>query len=527
MKAKSLLHNARIHTQAGGLIADSMAICRNRSVAVGNDLKYDPDFSSYQRVDLKGRTVTPGFVDAHTHFFFFALSLGHVSLQGLTSIEACRKKIKKHTATLKRTDWVVGEGYAPDLFAGRREPDRQALDTVTGGRPAIILSKDQHSAWVNSRALELAGITANTPQPAGGEIVRSADGAPSGILRETAYQRVFELVPLPSRSIIDKHYRQAVDHAHRMGVTGVHSFDGTEAFAYFSELAAANKLGLRINYYPPAIELPRLHKTGTRYATGDEFLRIAGVKIFADGSLGSQTALCFNKYLGSKDNSGIEVTPVPELKRLIKSASRLGLPSAIHAIGDRAVANVLDALETAPRLRLPARHRIEHLQLMRRKDIPRLKKLGVVPSMQPSHCPADIKMTRKYWGARARNAYIFRTLTERGIPLAFGSDVPIEPLDPLAGIAAAVRRARPGSRDTFYPEERLSADEALHAFTAGSAIAAGQEHCRGYLLPGYVADFEVLSGDITRVSASRLYDVRVLATVLDGKVKYCDGRLSL
>ncbi len=527
MKAKSLLYNARIHTQAGGLMADSMAVCRNRIVAMGNNLKYDPDFGSYHRVDLKGRTVTPGFVDAHTHFFFYALSLGHVSLQGLTSIEACRKKIKKHTATLKRTEWVVGEGYAPDLFAGRREPDRQALDTVTGDHPAIILSKDQHSAWVNSRALELAGITAKTLQTSSGVIVRTADGTPTGILRETAYRPVFDLAPPPPRKTIDRHYRQAVDHACRKGVTGVHSFDGAEAFAYFSELAAGGKLGLRINYYPPATRLPQLHKTGTRYATGDDFLRIAGVKIFADGSLGSQTAFCFNKYLGSPDNFGIEVTPVSELKRLIKSASRLGLPCAIHAIGDRAVANVLNALEAGPRLRLPARHRIEHLQLMRRKDIPRLKKLGVVPSMQPSHCPADIMMARKYWGARARNAYIFRTLIDHGIPVAFGSDVPIEPLDPLAGIAAAVRRAKPGSRDIFYPQERLNAAQALHAFTVGSAIAAGQEHCRGYLLPGYVADFVVLSDDITRIPASRLCDVRVLATVLDGKVKYCDGRLSL
>jgi len=212
LKAKSLLYNARIHTQAGGLMADSMAVCRNRIVAMGNNLKYDPDFGSYHRVDLKGRTVTPGFVDAHTHFFFYALSLGHVSLQGLTSIEACRKKIKKHTATLKRTEWVVGEGYAPDLFAGRREPDRQALDTVTGDHPAIILSKDQHSAWVNSRALELAGITAKTLQTSSGVIVRTADGTPTGILRETAYRPVFDLAPPPPRKTIDRHYRQAVDH---------------------------------------------------------------------------------------------------------------------------------------------------------------------------------------------------------------------------------------------------------------------------------------------------------------------------
>jgi predicted amidohydrolase YtcJ len=307
----------------------------------------------------------------------------------------------------------------------------------------------------------------------------------------------------------------------------VHSMDGPDAFAYFADLAERDKLGIRVNYYPSALLLPQLEKTGTRYGTGTEFFRIAGVKAFADGSLGSQTAWCFNKYNGSRSNYGMEEATVPELVRLIKRAGRLGLPCAVHAIGDRAVSNVLDAFEAAPAPRSGARHRIEHLQLARRNDLQRVKQLGIVASMQPSHCPSDIHMIRKYWGSRGKNAYVFRTILDLGIDLAFGSDVPVEPLNPIAGIAAAVRRALPGSRDVFCPEQRITAAEAVHAFTAGTAVACGQQHCRGYLLTGYPADFIVLDQDITRIAPNRIGDTAVLATVVDGDVKYADQSLSL
>jgi predicted amidohydrolase YtcJ len=270
-----------------------------------------------------------------------------------------------------------------------------------------------------------------------------------------------------------------------------------------------------------------LLKNKVYYGTGTDFFRMAGVKIFADGSLGSQSALCFNKYVGSRDNYGIETTTKKEMSHLVREAARIGMPCAIHAIGDRAIANVLDVFEGAPKLDFGARHRIEHLQMLRRKDVDRVKRLNVIASMQPSHCPSDITLARNYWGRRAANAYIFRTLVDRKIDMAFGSDVPIEPLDPLAGIAAAVRRAKPGSRDVFYPEQRLTAAEALYRFTVGPAIACGQAHCRGYLLPGYPADLVVLDRDITRMAASKINDTRVLATILDGRIKYCHSSMSV
>ncbi len=521
MTIRSLLYNGKILTQAEGVKADSMAIYRNRIVAVGSNLQHDPDFSRFQRIDLKGKTVVPGLVDAHTHFYYFALSLGRADLHDATSIDECLRILKKFSSKLGKNEWVVGEGYSPDRFKQREEPDRFQLDRVTGRRPAFIFSKDEHSAWVNSRALELAGISARTKDPSGGEIVRLPSGEPSGILREIpGYGGVFELIPQPSKSKIDRLFRKATEYAYENGVTGVHSVDGQSGFVYMSDLAQKNKLGLRVTYYFPAAMLPTLHKNRTYYGTGTDFFRVAGVKIFADGSLGSQTALCFNKYVGSKDNYGIEVLSTRKIAQSVKSAAKLGFPCAIHAIGDRAVSNVLEAFEQSPPLYFGARHRIEHVQLIRRKDLQRMKRMNVVASMQPTHCTSDIEMVRNYWGARGKNAYLFKSAIDKGIDVAFGSDCPIEPLKPLDGIAAAVTRARKGSRDRFYPDERISVAEALYCYTVGPAVAAGEAHCRGYLLPGYPADFVVLSEDISRISSKRLYDVKVLATVLDGKPRF-------
>ncbi len=527
MKNRLLFHNARVHTQADWQVVDSIAIDQNRIAAVGNNLDKDPDFKAYARIDLKGRPVFPGFVDAHVHFYYFALLLGRVNLAGLRSLDECLARIEEFAKNKSKAEWIVGEGYAPDRFDKRIEPDRFMLDSATGGRPSFIFSKDQHTAWVNSRALEIGGIDERTQQPVGGRIEKLDDGRPSGILREKgAYGPIFDKIPDPARSRIDKLYNQALDIVYRRGVTGVHSVDGPQAFSYLAARAESQKVGLRINYYPAASLLDKLEKEKIFYGMGTDFFRIAGVKIFSDGSLGSQTALCFNKYKGS-DNYGIAVVTSKEITAMAKHAAKLGLPCAIHAIGDKAVANVIDGLEQAPRLNFGARHRIEHLQLVRRKDLSRIKKLGIVASMQPSHCTSDIEMVRNYWGPQGRNAYIFRTVLDKGIDLAFGSDCPIEPLIPLDGIAAAVRRARPGSRDVFYKEERISPAEAIYAYTVGPARAAGQEHVRGYLLPGYPADLAILSDDPTKVAAGKLYDIEVMATFLDGRLKFAHDDLKL
>ena len=528
MRAKSLIYNARVYTQADNITVDSIALYKNRIVAVGNHLEHDPDFKSYRKINLRGRTVIPGLVDGHTHFYYWAKALGHVDLDGLDTLDKALARIKKHASGLGKKEWVVGDGFSPDRLKKRAEFDRYMLDKVTGGRPAFIFSKDQHTAWVNSRALQLAGIDEHIPDPEGGKIDRFDNGTPTGVLRENpGYNPVYSRITPPSKKEMYRRFQAALELAYKKGVTGIHSFDGPEGFTFYSELAEKNKLGLRVNYYAPAKHLPQLIKNKVYYGTGTDFFRMAGIKIFSDGSLGSQSALCFNKYIGSKNNYGIETTTKKEISRLVKEAARIGMPCAVHAIGDKAIANVLDVYEKAPRLDFGARHRIEHLQMIRRKDVARVKKLNVVASMQPSHCPSDIKLARSYWGKRAANVYIFKTLIDRKIDVSFGSDVPIEPLDPIAGIAAAVRRAGPKSRDVFYPEQRLTAAEVLYRFTVGPAIAAGQAHCRGYLLPGYPADLVVLDRDITGIAASKIYDTRVLATILDGQIKYCHPSMKI
>ena len=521
LKAKTLIYNAVIYTQSESLVVDSMAIYKNKIIAVGNNLEHDPDFKTYSKINLQGKTIIPGLTDAHTHFFFFAISLGRVKLHDKTSLEACLDEIKSYAKKLKKNEWVVGEGLAPDQFDNYLLPDKYMLDKVTGGRPAFIFTKDQHSAWVNSKALELAGITSQTKNPDGGEIVKFENGEPTGILREmSSYIDIYNTIPLPSDTTINKLYKKALEFAYQNGVTAVHSFDQKNGFAYFAKQAEKGTLGLRINYYFPDTTLDELLEDKILFGTGNEYLRLAGIKLYSDGALGSQTALCFHKYIGSKNNFGIEVESVKSMFKKMKKATKLGFPCAVHAIGDKAVSNVLDAIEQLPQMHFGARHRIEHLQLVRRKDIKRIKELNVVASMQPSHCPSDIKMIHKYWGKQGANAFLFKTLQKKNIDIAFGSDAPIEPLKPLEGIAAAVTRAKPKSREKFYPDEKITATEALYNYTVGPAKAVGQEHCRGSLIPDYPADFVILSDDVTKTAPSKLYDIKALATVFDGKVKY-------
>jgi len=528
LKKNKVFYNGRIYTQADGIIADSMAVRGDRIVAIGRDLEHDSQTRGFAKIDLKGLTVIPGLADAHTHFYYLAMAQSDVHLDGLMSFDEVLAAIETHAATLGADEWVIGQGFAPDSWKKHVDPDKDMLDKVTGRHPAAIFSKDMHTLWVNSRALKLAGLSDKTVDPEGGRIERQSDGEPTGLFREKpAFEPVLDRIRPPSPGRLRRLFKKAVAATHSRGVTSVHSFDGIEALDFFTGLAAAGQLDLRINQYPPAEKLPLLKKRGIRPEIDDARFAVSGVKIFADGSLGSQTAYCFNKYPGSDNNYGVEVTTQSEMLTLIREAAELGLPCAIHAIGDRAVANVIDCFEQAPPLDPPTRHRVEHVQMIRRKDIPRFARLDLTASVQPTHCSADVNMIDKYWGKRGRNCYIFKTMFKNRIPLAFGSDAPIEPLDPLAGIYSAVTRLpRRGSRG-FYPEERLSVAEAVFASTVGPAFAVGEHHLRGALRPDLKADFVVLARDIYRRSPTSIAATHVEATFLDGSPVFVNDPCSL
>lgn len=527
MKKYKLFYNGEFYTQAGdGLIADSMVIQGNSIVAVGKHLENDSSFSFSSKVNLRGKTVLPGFTDSHTHFRFHAIMSANVRLDGLTSLEATLDKIKKHSAKLAKNEWVLGSGFSIDRWRKRILPDRYMLDKVTGGRPAAIYSKDQHILWVNSKALRLAKISRRTPEPKGGVIDRFDNGEPYGILREIpGYFPVLRVIDDQTDAKTKRLFKQTLKEAYSKGVTAIHSMDGPKAYSHYKELSKNGALGLRVNYYPPPSLIPKLKKVGVNSGCNRDYLQISGIKIFSDGSLGSQTALCFNKYRDSKNNFGVETNTKKEILSIIKDATSLNLPCAIHAIGDKAAANIIDCYEKAPKLKNRVWHRIEHLQMIRRSDVKRLKKLNVAASMQPSHCPSDIKLVENYWGKRGRNCYIFRTLLDNNIPLTFGSDVPIEPLDPISGIAAAVTRTAPGIKKPFYPEQRISVTEAITGFTSTPPSIVGRAFEIGRLLPGYKADFIILSKNIYKTASSKIKDIKIIGTYFDGKLVYKDKSL--
>ncbi len=525
----AILYNGRVYPQFRVHRRPTVIVVSgNRIAAVGDDFKsLQSRYKKYRPINLDGRVVIPGLVDSHTHFYFWAATLDTVHLDGVPTFDEALKAIKNFSHRRAEGEWIIGDGWSADRWREYHLPTAEELDHVTGGRPAALFSKDQHILWVNTRALELAGIDKNSPDPNGGKIDRHPEtGRPTGILRELpAYFPVVRLLNRPEAGQIDRSWKKAAETVRARGVTGFHSVDGPEAWDYYRRLNEKKRLGFRVHYYFPAAMLNELIEKGIKTGLGDDNLRVGGVKIFSDGSLGAQTALMKQPYLGPRGGVGVEVNSETALRALVTRAVGGDLACAIHAIGDRAVANVISAYEAAaPKPYL--RHRIEHLQIISRSDIPRLKKTGAVASMQPSHCPADRKLVALYWGRRGRNAYIFRTLLRNNIPLTFGSDCPIEPLDPWAGIHAAVNRTGYGERGgRFYPEESLTVAEAVYGFTAGAAYAAGREEFSGKIAPGHQADLAILNDDIYSKPPSELYKTRVAATVYDGRVVHHDGSI--
>jgi len=526
-----ILYNGRIYPQYRVRTRPTAVVIEGSKIAeTGSDVTaLKRRYKGYRTVNLKGRAVIPGLVDSHVHFYFWAATFDTVHLDGMPTFAGALAAIGKFAAEQAPDDWIFGDGWLADRWEEYHLPTASELDAVTGGHPAALFSKDQHIMWVNSRALRMAGIDRNSPDPAGGKIDRDlVTGEPTGILREIpGYFPVIKLISRPDRRKVDQLWDKTAQIAYSRGVTGFHSVDAPDAWTYFTDRHRKGRLGFRVQYYFPVAMLEELIDKRIVSGTGDETLRVGGVKIFADGSLGAQTALMKKPYCGKTNDVGVTVTDVDDLVHQVGRSARQNLACAVHAIGDKAVANVITAFETVG-MRSHLRHRIEHLQLISREDIPRLKKTGVVASMQPSHCPSDRRLVAEYWGSRGRSAYIFKTLLHHGIPVTFGSDCPIERLDPLAGIHAAVNRTGYGERGgRFYPEEALTVAQAVRGFTSGPAYVSGREAFSGKIAPGYQADLVVLDDDIYDMPRSQIYKARVGATIFNGTWVYSSGSLNL
>jgi len=448
-------------------------------------------------VRLSG-TAWPGLIDSHIHLEGLTDHLLTLDLSGARSLEDTLRRVERWAAGLAPDAWVLGASWYNDAWPEPAFPSRLDLDRAARGRPVMLRRKDGHSVWVSSAALKLAGIGRDTADPPGGVIDRDAGRQPTGILRETAIYRVSKLIPEPAAADLDRAMARALRALARLGLTAVHSMDGSSGFASLQRLHARGRLPIRVTYNLPLADLVHAERMGVRSGWGDEWLRIWGVKAFLDGSLGSRTAEML-------DGSGTARLLQPDLVDMIERCAHAELNVCLHAIGDRAVRRALDALEPHGRAWNRWRPRIEHAQCVDPKDMRRFARIGVIASMQPIHAVADRELADADWPDVVTNAYAWRALEKAGARLAFGSDAPVETADPLSGIEAATawrRRAR------WHPELSISKASALRAYTLDAAYAAGMEHDSGSLAPGKLCDMTVVDGG------------RVVATVVGGRVSW-------
>lgn len=537
----SILYNGPIYTLDPALPrAQALGIRDGRVAAVGSEGKVQAAMGGRaEPINLRGRAVIPALTDAHVHLVGYALARRDLRLDGLADYDDVLRRVGDAAHQLAAGEWLLGGGWDHTLWGGRW-PRAADLDALTPGRPALLVRKDGHSAWANSRALELAGIDDTTPDPPGGTIGREKKRA-TGILLETAIDLVRAHIPPTTQAQRLDALRAACVEAHSYGMAGAHipsslaAGDSASVLRDLQALRARGHLGLRCLVHIGLDALDHALELGLRSGFGDRWLRLGAVKMFADGSLGSETAEMLSHYEGRR-HLGAATMDTESLNAAVERALAGGIAVAIHAIGDAANRRVLDAIEyallgqegdsdaagsqRAARDSSAIPNRIEHCQIVHPDDIPRFAALGVIASMQPIHATSDMDMAEQLWGDRCASAYAWHALQEAGATLAFGSDAPVEPLNPWFGIHAAVTRQRrdgtpPGG---WRPEQRVDITSALRGFTAGPAVAAGAAHEQGTLVPGALADLAVLSADPFKIDPAELHAVTSELTMIEGEV---------
>lgn len=523
--ADLVLRGGRVWTGvAGAPLAEGVAVRDGRIVSVGADTDVtDLIGPGTELVELDGRGVVPGFIDSHTHFISSGFDLSSVQLRDAATPEEFARRIGAFAADLPPGAWITGGNWDHELWGGEL-PLREWIDSLTPANPVLVSRLDGHMALANGLALQAGGVTAATPDPAGGTIVRDpATGEPTGVLKDEAMSLVSATIPDPSDEERDRALDAAVAHALARGVTQIHDMGSWADLETYRRARAAGRLGVRVYSVVPIATWERLATYVEREGRGDDRLWWGGVKGFVDGSLGSTTAWFYEPYDDEPGTSGLMTTDTAQLRSWIGGADRAGLHVIVHAIGDRANDWLLDAyelvaVENGPRDR---RFRVEHAQHLTPDAIPRFGSLGVIPSMQPYHAADDGRWAEKRIGPeRIRTTYAFRSLLDAGAEVAFGSDWPVAPLDPVLGIDAAVNRrtldgANPGG---WVPEQRITLDETLRAYTVGAARAGFMDERLGTLEAGRYADLVVLSDDPFAMAPGELVGLVIDLTIVEGVV---------
>jgi len=527
-KADLVVKNGKVFTANDAKPwAEAVACKSGKIIAVGTSQDIDRFVGPATRVlNVRGRLVIPGLIDAHAHFSSGGRSLISLSFRGVNTIAKVQEMVAAKIRELLPGALVSGSEYDHTLFAGGNWPTKEDLDKVSPNNPVVIRRVDGHSIWVNSLALKRSGISKDTADPFGGEILRNPKtGEPTGILTEAATAMVRirgdEIKSTPEQDIL-----RGLEHAARLGLTGVHTDSDLVEIELFNKLKSEGRLSLRVYAWLPVEGLDSYISKGIRQGQGDDLVRVGFQKVFVDGTLGSGTALMFAPFSDEPGKSGVPQMSEAGLNLLFEKAQANGFQTGTHAIGDKGVNLVLNAVEKAQKKfgRKDLRHRTEHAQIIVPEDVPRFKELGVIASMQPTHCTTDMRFCEQRVGKeRSKNAYIWRTLLANGAKIAFGSDWPVEPLDPMRGLYSAVTRKNIEGDfpdGGWFPEQKLTMEEAIKLFTSGSAYASFGENIKGTLEPGKLADMVVLTKDLFTILPREILTTEAAYTILGGRIVF-------
>ena len=527
--ADLIVTNAKIWTVDKSLpTAQAVAVIGERIVAVGSNADIEAWRGSHTRViDAAGKLLLPGFNDAHVHFVSGGEQLDNIQLNDATSAQEFARRIGERAKVTPKGEWILGGNWDETKWNPPNMPTKELIDALTPDTPVFVSRYDGHMGLANSVALRLAGITSKTPDPPGGTVVRDAQGNPTGALKDAATSYMEKVIPPLSHEQRVKIVKRALAYAASVGVTSVqHMVAGYEDIAVYSELLERGELTTRIYAAPLITHVDDQAKLGIGHAFGGPFLRIGAVKAFADGSLGSGTAYFYEPFLNQGNNRGLlsdEMHPISLMRDRYMKADAAGLQICTHAIGDEGISTILDLYSDVVKAHGEAdrRFRIEHAQHMAAKDFERFAQLHVIASVQPYHAIDDGRFAESHIGHdRASRTYAFRTFLDHGVRLAFGTDWEVAPLNPLLTVYAAVTRATLDGKNPngWFPEQKLSVAEAIEAYTMGSAYAEFQENEKGSITPGKLADMVLLDQDLFTIAPQQIRDVRVLKTIVGGRL---------
>jgi predicted amidohydrolase YtcJ len=529
--ADLVLYNGAIWTVNDGRPwVEAAAVKENKIIEVGSNkdiLKLASEET--ERIDLEGAFVLPGFIDSHTHFLDGGFSLSSVQLRGAKSREDFIHRIEERAKAIEKGEWILNGDWDHQQFDPPVLPRKEWIDQQTADNPVCISRHDGHMVLVNSLALKIAGLSKDTPTPPGGEIIKdAATGEPTGILKDAAMDLVTQHIPEPSSKEKLAAAQAALKHAAENGITSIHEMAYADNLDVYEELLKQGRLTARLNVYIQITEFDSLESLNQRTTTGNDILKVGGLKGFVDGSLGSATALFFDPYIDQPDKTGIlysHMFPEGIMEKRLRQADQAGAQVAIHAIGDKANHIILDIFEgiASEGGQRDRRWRIEHAQHLIPEDIGRFGELGIIASIQPYHAIDDGRWAEKKIGRkRAQYTYIFRSLLEGGAILACGSDWTVAPLDPITGIYAAVtRRTLDGKNpDGWFPEQKIALEEAIKGYTLNGAYTEFSEDSKGSLEKGKLADFVVLDKNLFSIAPEDIQHVKVEMTIFNGKIVF-------